>query len=285
MSTKPTTDIGGALLAASGYLWAMHAPMLSEIMNATGWDGLRLRASVLDTADGCGDENPCGPEMVNGIAVVDICGPITPAASLLCCFGIQAVSLDMIGDALDEAVSGGARAVLLRINSPGGSLGGIADLMGAIAETRAKMPVVAALGGYAASLACWIACGCDAVHASPETLGASIGVFTMLDDSTEAYKQMGVRRRVIGSGPYKGTGIGGVPVTDEQVAEVQRSVDATNALFIEGIAAGRGMSVDEVKALATGAVMVGQQLVDAGLADSIATPRQVLAGMLANPTR
>ncbi|HRI52470.1 MAG TPA: S49 family peptidase [Pseudomonadota bacterium] len=275
-------DLGAALLLASGPMWAMHEPALNALMLDGRFGSLSASGRSLFEADAGEMPNPCEPTLHGKVAVIDVTGPITPGAAMLRSFGMAAVSLDDIARGLQEAGEDPmADSVMLRINSPGGSIAGISDFMGLLEAVKRVKPVVAAMGGSAASLAAWIAGGCTAAHASPETIGGSIGVFAVVGDSTEMFKEMGVKRMVIGSGPYKGSGIAGVPVTEEQVNEIQRSVDAINELFIEGIAEGRGMSTEQVRALATGATIIGKDLVTDGLADSVATPRVVLEAMSA----
>lgn len=273
-------DVGAAMLVAGGPLWAMEAAAADTLAN------LLLpgpRAWVQDNGQAPWVANPCVPEHAGGVAVVRVEGPITPAAEFLRSWGLAAQTAEEVAEAVGAAAEDArTRAVMLRINSPGGHTAGIGDLESAMQDATDRVPVVAAMGGVAASLACWLSCLCTTAYASPETLGGNIGTIYVIEDSSEAYRRAGVIRRAVSTGIHKGTGTAGVPISDEQIAAVQRMVDSVNELFISAVSEGRGLTREKTLELAGGHVIVGRDLVESGLADGLLTPRRVLEAMLAH---
>lgn len=273
-------DIGAAMLLSGGPVWAMESAAADALAN------LMLpgpRAWMQDNDAPPWETNPCLPEQQGDIAVVCVEGPVTPAAVFLRSWGMAAQTADEIGEALTVAANDArTRAIMLRVSSPGGHTAGIGDLAAAMEDAREHKPIVAAMGGTATSLACWLTCMCTTAYASPETLGGNIGMVIVLEDSSEYYRKMGLIRRAISTGQHKGTGASGVPISEEQIKAVQQMVDTVNELFIAAVSKGRGLSRDETLSLAGGQVIVGEDLVRSGLADGVLTPRRVLQAMLEN---
>lgn len=159
--------------------------------------------------------------------------------------------------------------ILLRIESPGGYLHGVADCYSAIAAAAAAKPVRAFLEDIGASAAYWIASAATECICSRTCVVGSIGVFLAIADTSELLERMGIRVVVIRSGPHKGP-LEGAKLTDEQIEQLQQRVDATADVFINDVARGRRLPPEKVRDYATGRVWVGAQAVEAKLCDRVA---------------
>ena len=183
------------------------------------------------------------------VAVVDIQGTMTKAGSSIGGGGtVQARHAIRQANA-DESVT----SIILRIDSPGGSVSGTADLAAEV--TRSTKPTVAFVEDLCASAAMWVASQCDKVYANTATAKiGSIGTFMALYDISGALENEDIKTIVVKAGEFKGGGFPGMEVSDAQIAEWQNVINATQAEFTKAIASGRGMSIAEAEALNTGLV-------------------------------
>lgn len=165
----------------------------------------------------------------------------------------------------------GVKGIVLQIDSPGGLAYGTGDLADAIYSARAVKPVIARIEDLGASAAYWAASQADLVMINPTATVGSIGTYLAVHDYSKMYDEAGVKVHVVRAGEKKGAGVPGTPITDEQLAEWQRNVDAINDHFIRGVARGRGKSVEQIREVADGGVHIGQAAIAAGLADQIGT--------------
>ncbi len=160
------------------------------------------------------------------------------------------------------------RAVVLRINSPGGSAAGAQEIALELGRLReVGKPVVASIADVGASGAYWVACGSDLVVVNPGSLTGSIGVYLELTLLEELYEKLGVDFEVFKSGPHKDMGTALRPPTDAERAILQAMVDDIFEQFVDTVAAGRSLDRDRVLELADGRLFTGRQAVDLGLAD------------------
>ena len=160
-------------------------------------------------------------------------------------------------------------AILLRIDSPGGSSAGTQDLADDLAAAARQKTVVAYIEDLGASAAYWIASQCPKVFANRSAMVGSIGTYAVVQDYSGAAASMGIRVHVVRAGDYKGAGTPGTEITAGQLAEWQRIVDETNDFFLRGVASGRGMSLSEVRKLADGRVHIGAAAQTLGLIDGV----------------
>ncbi len=184
-------------------------------------------------------------------------------------------------DSLAAAVREGgrdslARVVMIDSESPGGSFEGISDVTEAIREVRAVKPVIGMAHETSCSAAYWILSQCERVYATPTATLGSIGVLCVVEDSSKAYEQQGIYRKLIASGPFKGAGSEGTPVTPAHLQSFQDEINACAQVFVQAVAQGRGRSVEEVGAWADGSCRVGKDAVDMGLADELVGARELL---------
>jgi len=183
------------------------------------------------------------------------------------------------------------RAVVIRINSPGGVVAPTQELHDAILKTRqAGKPVVASLGSVAASGGYYTAVACDQIYANPGTLTGSIGVIMQLANVEQLMKKVGVEYIVVKSGAFKDVGNMGRAMTPEERRVLQALLDDVHAQFIGAVAAGRKLEREEVVRFADGRVFSGTQakalkMVDAlgGLEDAVLAAGK-LAGLPSPPS-
>lgn len=180
------------------------------------------------------------------------------------------------------------KAIVLRIDSPGGTVSGTDDLGTDVARVNARKPVIAFAEDLMASAAYWVGCRARAIWAnSPTALIGSIGTFMGLYDLSEAAAKEGVEALVFATGDLKATGFPGAKVTAEQRAYLQDLVDKNQVLFNATVQQGRGMTAEQVAQVATGAVWKAGDAQALGLIDGIKTFDEVLAyaaGLSTTPT-
>ena len=184
--------------------------------------------------------------------------------------------------ALDRAATDdGVRAVIVAIDSPGGTMAGGEALHAALTRIAARKPVIAVMGATAASAGYMIAMPAQRVFARESTVTGSIGVLMQTVEVSELMERWGVRPQVIASGPLKDQPSLFRPLTEEGRAALERVVNDLQAQFVAMVAAGRHMDADRVRPLADGRVFTGRQALEAGLIDAIGGEREARAWLAA----
>jgi len=208
----------------------------------------------------------------DGVAIVPLSGPMTKYQTSFQSL-VGGTSTVQTRQAIRAAnADPSVRAVLLHIESPGGTASGTQELYDAISGSRKK--VYAYVEDLGASAALWAASAADTVYANRSAQIGSIGTFVTIQDTSGAYAKEGVKVHVISSGGVKGGGADGVPVTDAYLAEAQKRVDAITEQFVEAVAAGRaraGMTPAKVRELADGRMHTAPAAKSLGLIDRIAS--------------
>ncbi|HEX5500148.1 MAG TPA: S49 family peptidase, partial [Thermomicrobiales bacterium] len=175
-----------------------------------------------------------------GVAVIHLTGPLMKYVSSLSGGSSTAIARRQLRNAVnDDAVA----SILLRIDSPGGTVSGTADLGDDVARAAKLKPTVAYIEDLGASAAYWIASQARQVFAGRTAIVGSIGAYTVLEDSSAKAEQAGVKIRVVRAGEMKGQGVEGTEITPELLAEVQGLIDALNEHFLRAVAAGRKMTL------------------------------------------
>lgn len=175
----------------------------------------------------------------------------------------------------DESV----KAILLRINSPGGSAPASQEVGEEIKKIRAggKL-VVTSMGDVAASGGYWLAACSDKIYANPSTLTGSIGVYMPYTNWEELYEKIGVRQEKIKSGPHKDILSPERPMTDEERAIIQTMVDDMYNQFVVIVSEGRKMEPERVRQLADGRIYTGNQAKELGLVDELGNMYDAIDG-------
>ena len=214
-----------------------------------------FRCTALPTFHG-NSAGSVGPFEKNAVAVVSVEGVIENSDDIV-------QTLDRLGK------NDGVRAVVLRVDSPGGGVAPSQEIYDAVWRVRAKKPIVASLGGEAASGGYYIASACQTIVANPGTLTGSIGVIMQLAEIEGLLKKVGVRYEVIKAGKFKDSASFARPMTPEERALLQAVLDDMHDQFITAIAEGRHLRKEQVRALADGRVYSGRMAKDLGLVDAL----------------
>jgi signal peptide peptidase SppA len=225
-------------------------------------------------------ENTRRVEVRDGVAVVSIVGPVFRYANLFTEVS-GATSIDVLARDFNEALTNpNVRAVLLNVNSPGGEADGVNELSRMIYEARGRKPVVAYVGGIAASGAYWIASAADEVVAEESALFGSIGVVATLRDTRGRDAKAGVATYEIVSSqsPFKRPD----PATEEGREQIQAIVDSQAEIFINAIARNRGVDPEHVQSdFGRGNLVPASQAIVAGMTDRLGTFESTLAALAA----
>ena len=181
------------------------------------------------------------------------------------------------------------KAVVVRIDSPGGAVAPTQEIVDEILRTRKRKPLIASMGGTAASGGYYIASACEKIIANPGTLTGSIGVIMQLNNVEELMKKIGVKGYNIKSGANKDIGSPFQPLSTEGREILQALVDNVHSQFVKAVAKGRGMTEAEVRKLADGRVYSGAQAKELGLVDQLGSLEDAIefaakrAGIEENP--
>jgi len=190
------------------------------------------------------------------VAVIEINGPIVDARPTL-------ESLKHFREA--SAV----KAMVLRIDSPGGGVGPSQEIYAEVLKTRAVKPVVASMGAVAASGGYYIAAAADGIVANPGTVTGSIGVIMGYTNFRELIERIGLTPVVIKSGTFKDMGSPTREMTPQEKALLQGVIDDMHQQFVAAIANGREMPAEKIATLADGRIFSGKQAKAEGLVDRL----------------
>ena len=161
-------------------------------------------------------------------------------------------------------------AVLLRIDSPGGSVTAAEEVAGELEKLKAEgKPVITSMGDMAASAGYWLASCTDYIYANPSTMTGSLGVYIAWTNVEELYKKIGLKNDLIKSGKYKDILSPDRPMTAEERQMLQKMVDEMYDSFVKQIASGRKLPENQVRSLADGRVYTGKQAKELGLVDAL----------------
>lgn len=164
------------------------------------------------------------------------------------------------------------KAVVLRINSGGGSAYASEQMWHAVQLLKAKKPVVVSMSGMAASGGYYMSCGADYIFAEPSTLTGSIGIFGMIPDASELLqKKLGLHFDVVKTNKASDFGAMGRGFNADESAAMQQFVNRGYKLFLQRVAEGRGMKPEDVDKIAQGRVWTGNQALKIKLVDQLGT--------------
>lgn len=262
--------------------WAMRPQTLGLIV-----DLVRFRAAggVLSDSEIRGRVEAArnGPRQGGGrtgtVAVIPVYGPITARQNLLS---------ETSGGTSIEELSGSFRsalgdqeidAIVLEVDSPGGTVDGIPELAAEIRAARGQKPVYAIANTMAASAAYWLASQCERLFVTPSGSAGSIGVFAAHHDLSGAYEADGDAVTLIAAdvSPFKTEGNEYEPLSDEARANIQSQVDAFGQMFVRDVAKGRGIGVDVVRSsYGQGRLLLAADALGVGMVDGIETLDNVI---------
>ena len=196
------------------------------------------------------------PVADDSVGVVELKGLITDAGPVL----------DQL---LQFRLAKSIKAVVVRIDSPGGAVGASQEIFGEIARLNKVKPVVASMGSVAASGGFYAAIGAGKIVASPGTLTGSMGVIFKFPNLEEIFQKIGYRDEVIKSGKLKDIGSPSRPLTEEERVLLQGLLDEVHDQFIRDIAQSRNLPEVDVRKVADGRIFSGETAKNLGLIDQL----------------
>jgi signal peptide peptidase SppA len=201
-----------------------------------------------------------------GVAVIEMNGPLTKhTMSLEAGTSTVMMRRTIRAAARDPRV----KAIMLKVDSPGGTVSGTRDLAEVVAQATAQMPVHVYIEDLGASAAYWVASQAAHISTSPSSMVGSIGTYGVLYDQSGMFAREGIKAIVIRAGAFKGAGEPGTEITAEQREDYQRVVNELNAQFLAAVSAGRRMDPERVAQIADGRVHIGESARALGLVDSV----------------
>lgn len=218
---------------------------------------------------------------VNSVAILPLFGTIFPRANLMTQMS-GATSAEIFGAQFDALIRDPeVGAIVLDVNSPGGSVYGIQEVAQKIYDARGKKPIVAVSNHLMASAAYWIGSAADEIVISPSGDVGSIGVFAMHQDWSAALDKEGIKVSLISAGKFKVEGNPYEPLGDEARASIQTSVDESYDYFVEAVARHRGVNPAAVRSgFGEGRVVSAREAVKLGMADRIATLEETVNDLI-----
>jgi protease IV len=182
-------------------------------------------------------------------------------------------------------------ALLLRIDSPGGTVGDSQEIYEALKRLQRKTKIVASFGNISASGGVYIGMGAEHIVANPGTITGSIGVILRGNNLERLLDKVGVSFKVVKSGPYKDILAFDREITEPEKTILQELIDVSYQQFVQTVADGRKLAVETVRSFADGRVFTGQQALTLGLVDRLGTEEDArcwaaeLAGLDPEKTR
>ncbi len=186
--------------------------------------------------------------------------------------GIISDSSDVIADLQFFDGGGGLKALVVRVDSPGGGVSASQEIYEEIVAIRESgIPVVVSMGAMAASGGYYVSCPADTIVANPGTLTGSIGVIMSFVNLEELFDKVGVDFEVVKSGEYKDIGSMNREMTPEEHELLQSTIDDIHLQFMEVVATERSLNMESVCEMADGRIFSGRQALERGLVDVLGT--------------
>lgn len=213
-----------------------------------------------------GPEDKKGDEIAIYYAVGDIVDGVVAMPSRESVIDAQKVCADLQDLAKDKDV----KAVVLRVNSPGGSAYASEQIWHQVMELKKVKPVVVSMGSYAASGGYYISCPANWIVAEPNTLTGSIGIFGMFPDVSGLLREkLGLKFDEVKTNKYALFGTRSRPFTADELSHLESYIDRGYKLFRQRVADGRRLKVEQVEKVAQGHVWLGQDALRVGLVDQL----------------
>ena len=190
------------------------------------------------------------------VGLIEVKGPITESEKTV-------RDLHRFGE--DDAI----KAVIVRVDSPGGAVAPSQEIQAEIERIKERKPVVVSMGNLAASGGYYVATAATRIVANPGTITGSIGVIAQLPNVSEIADRIGFQVNTVKSGAAKDVGNPFRPFTESDRAIYQSVIDDVHKQFVGAVVAGRNLPEEDVRAIADGRVLTGEQAMEAGLVDEL----------------
>lgn len=280
MGHDQTPDHPLAAAAFFGKCWAMHPAKFDEVLSLA--EAL-LEGKQISWPEGAAGKSGARAadepyEVEDGVAVIRVYGVLDKRMNMFSEMS-GGTSYELLQTQIRQAmVDPRVHALLLDIDSPGGSVDGVQTVAGEIYAARNQKPIVAFANGQMASAAYWIGSAAHQIVAPPTAMVGSIGTRMVHRDLSGQDEQRGIKRTVIYSGKYKNVGSDAGPLSPADREELQAISDTYYDLFVEGVAQNRGRDSETVHdKMGDGKTFIGKKALKAGLIDQIGTFAEALA--------
>ena len=190
------------------------------------------------------------------IGVIPVEGPISDS---------RAITAQLVKFKKDETI----RAIILRIDSPGGGVGPSQEIYREVMKTRKTKKVIASMGGLAASGGYYIAAAADKIVANPGTITGSIGVIMEFVRLEELLKKLGISLEVMKTGEFKDIGSPHRKMTEREKELIERLLSDVQGQFVRAVARGRKLPEEKVRETADGRIISGSRAKELGLVDRL----------------
>ena len=171
------------------------------------------------------------------------------------------------------------RAIIVRIDSPGGAVAPSQEIYNEVLRSRPDKPIYVSMGSIAASGGYYIAAAAERVFANPGTLTGSIGVIMAFSNLEGLMEKVGVKPEVIKAGKYKDTGSPARAMSKKEKKYLEHVVDDVHQQFIEAVARGRDMTPDAARKISDGRIFTGRQALELNMVDELGGLEDVIASL------
>ncbi len=197
--------------------------------------------------------------------------------------GLIIDSQEIVRELNDFRKDDNVKAVVLRIDSPGGVVGPSQEIFAEVKKLAARKKVVVSMGSIAASGGYYIAAPASLILANPGTITGSIGVLMRFSNLEGLMGKIGMKSFTLKTGKFKDVGSPVRPMTDQDKAMLQNVIDSTHGQFVKAVAEGRKLPIADVRAIADGRIFTGEQAMAHKLVDRLGTLQDAVeeAGRLA----
>lgn len=224
-----------------------------------------------------------GYDVIDGVAILSVDGVIAKKMNLFNKIS-GGISSQILGNDIREIMSDDSiKALVMNIDSPGGTVDGTQELARLISSYRGVKPIVAFSDGMIASAAYWISSAADAIYISGDNVEVgSIGVVTQHIDVSQWENQHGIKTTEITAGKYKRIASQYAPLSESGREYIQEILDHIYSNFVQDVASNRGVSVDTaLEDMADGRIFLGQKTINAGLVDGVSTLNELINNLAA----
>jgi len=211
------------------------------------------------------------------VVTVPLSGFISHKATIWSALGLETSSKTFAGWIESLVNNEDVGAIIMDIDSPGGTALGLSGISDKIFALRGRKPIIAVVNGLMASAAYFIGSAADEIVSDPDALTGSIGTISVHMDYSKFLEDAGIKPTIIHAGKFKGEGNPFEPLTDEAKADMQKTVDDFGEAFIAAVARNRNTTVSDVKEnFGQGRVFRAKEAKSIGMIDRIATLENVI---------
>lgn len=276
----PMNHLAQSILTSCG-LWAVR-PDIQDTLEAMLLAMTEEQITAAMSSASSSSDDPKPPYATeNGVATIPLHGLMMKGEPWMIRWFGGTSTADFSSAVSLAASDPNVKAILLDIDSPGGLVDGTADAADAVASARKVKPTYGHVTDTCCSAALYVGSQAQGLYANKGADIGSIGVRTSRTDYSKAFAKEGITVHPISTGKHKAAGLPGTEITEEQLAEVQRQVDAHGALFVNAIASGRKMKREDAQALADGRIWIASDAHKKGLIDGVASRQAVMDALSA----